>query len=174
MKKILILLLIDSLLWFNVSMEIGEAMNPVKWIFYSPYRQPITIVTVLAQKDESEIPLVNQNEWRVNTIKRIAKEYGIDWKIIAAICKKESRCDSSRIGDNGRSIGAYQINRPAHPDVTIENAKDFEWSTDFTANRLKKNEWMGEDEMIRSHNGLYADHRNDNYVSDVKSIMKSL
>ena len=30
-------------------------------------------------------------------------------KLLDAICKVESNCDSSQIGDNGDSIGAYQI-----------------------------------------------------------------
>ena len=120
-------------------------------------------------------------DYKIKIIKEASKKYGIDWKIVYAICEKETRCnpdiDCKTKGghcDNYTSVGAYQIHRPAHPDVTDEHAKNFKWSTDFTANRLKKNEWRGEDEMIRSHNGLYADHRNDYYVEDVKKIMKSL
>ena len=111
---------------------------------------------------------------KIAIIKQAAQKYGIDWKIIFAICKKESNCDSSATGDGGTSFGAYQIHRPAHPDVSVEHARDFAWATDFTAKRLKAHAWMGEDEMVRSHNGLVADHRNDYYVRDVKSIIAKI
>lgn len=111
------------------------------------------------------------------TVKKIASEEGIDWKVLWAIYQKESQGDCQRIGDGhlkNPSIGCYQINQGYHPQITMEQATDLEWSSRWTAQRLKKHESLGLDEMIRSHNGLVADHSNDWYVQDVKKIMASL
>ena len=110
-------------------------------------------------------------------IKKVAKEEGIDWKVLYAIGQKESQYQPNRIGDThlpNPSVGYFQINKWYHKDVTTEQANDLEWSARWTAKRLKKNEWRGESEMIRSHNGLVASHSNDWYVDDVKSIIASL
>lgn len=110
-------------------------------------------------------------------IKKVAKEEGIDWKVLYAIGQKESQYEPNRVGDTHLphpSVGYFQINTWYHKEVTREQANDLEWSARWTAKRLKKNEWRGESEMIRSHNGLVADHHNDSYVDDVKKIIESL
>lgn len=113
----------------------------------------------------------------LETLQRIATEEKISWKILAGILKKESQGDCSRVGDEHlpkSSYGCYQINLGYHPNVTIEQAEDLEWSTRWTAKRLKANEWRGEFEMIRSHNGLVKNHSNDGYVHDVYQIISEL
>jgi hypothetical protein len=109
----------------------------------------------------------------IEVIKPIANKYGIDWKILAAICLKESRCNADRVGDNGWSFGYYQIHQKYHPN-TIKCAKDLECATEWTAKRLKRHESLGTWEMVRSHNGLVANNANAYYVEDVKTIMQSL
>ena len=111
------------------------------------------------------------------TIKKVAQEEGVDWKVLYAIGQKESQYQPNRIGDThlpNPSIGYFQINTWYHKEVTRAQANDLEWSARWTAKRLKKNEWRGESEMIRSHNGLVANHSNDWYVEDVKTIIASL
>ena len=111
------------------------------------------------------------------TIKKVAEEEGVDWKVLYAIGQKESQYHPNRVGDThlkNASYGYFQINRGYHPTVTIEQANDLEWSARWTAKRLKKNEWRGEAEMIRSHNGLVADYSNKWYVDDVIQIIASL
>lgn len=111
------------------------------------------------------------------TIKKVAKEEGVDWKVLYAIGEKESQYQPNRIGDThlpNPSIGYFQINTWYHKDVTREQANDLEWSARWTAKRLQRNAWRGLEEMIRSHNGLVADHHNDWYVDDVKQIIATL
>lgn len=111
------------------------------------------------------------------TIKKVAQEEGVDWKVLYAIGQKESQYYPNRVGDThlkNASYGYFQINRGYHPDVSIEQANDLEWSARWTAKRLKKNEWRGEAEMIRSHNGLVADYSNKWYVDDVIQIIANL
>jgi len=114
-------------------------------------------------------------------IKRIAKEHGADWKMAYAICLKESRCNvhldcSAQYGlcDNGQSFGPWQIYRPQAKGITVEQAEDIEWSTNWSIARLKRHEKLGEYEQIRSHNGLYDDNRNAGYVEDVQKLMSIL
>lgn len=109
----------------------------------------------------------------VQAIQTISSKYGIDWKILAAICVKESNCNPERVGDNGQSYGAFQIHQKYHPG-TIECAKDLTCAAEWTAKRLKRHAHLGESEMVRSHNGLVANNANAYYVADVKRIMETL
>jgi|GEM_PF-5901442 len=96
-------------------------------------------------------------------IKRVSEEYGIDWKMIYAVCLVESNCDTGRVGDNGKSFGAFQIHLPSHPDITKEQATDFEWSLRWTIEHGLK--YADDPEVFyRNHNGLYKT-TNDWYVN---------
>lgn len=70
-------------------------------------------------------------------LQQVGREEGIDWKILKAICLTESGCNYDRIGDNGQSFGAFQINKPSHPNLTTDEAFDFVWSAHWTAKHLK-------------------------------------
>ena len=110
-------------------------------------------------------------------LKRIGEKYGIDWKILKTICIKESQCNPNRIGDNGQSYGAFQIHLPSHPEVTKEQAMDFEWSAEWTAKRiidLKKRYPNANLRLIfKNHNGLGKKYNNW-YVEDCLKIYKKL
>lgn len=105
------------------------------------------------------------------TIQKIAKEYNFNWKILYAICLKESNCNSEAIGDEGKALGYYQIHYRMHK-VSEKEAKDLQFSTEWTLKRLLKHSHLGEYEMIRSHNGLVS--WNNYYVEDVYKIMEKL
>lgn len=109
----------------------------------------------------------------IGTIKPIAEKYNLDWKILVALCLKESQCRADRVGDSGWSFGYYQIHQKYHPN-TIKCAKDLECATEWTAKRLKRHESLGTWEMVRSHNGLVANNANSYYVEDVKAIIEKL
>ena len=110
----------------------------------------------------------------ISVIQKVAEKEGIDWKILYAICKKESNCNTNRIGDSGKSLGAFQIHTGYHPEISKEKATNLEWSAEWTAKRLKRYAYLGESEMIRSHNGLIANNANAYYVTDIYEIIKSL
>lgn len=109
----------------------------------------------------------------IGTIKPIAEKYNLDWKILVALCLKESQCRADRVGDSGWSFGYYQIHQKYHPN-TIKCAKDLECATEWTAKRLKRHENLGTREMVRSHNGLVANNANAYYVEDVYEIIEKL
>lgn len=77
---------------------------------------------------------------------------------IRAVCVEEdfARCDdlirlaecesslnprARNISRRERSYGLYQINRKAHPHVTIEQAQDVEWSTRWAIQRFRLQGW---------------------------------
>lgn len=90
-------------------------------------------------------------------------------RLLRAICTVESNCIHDRIGDNGRSFGAFQINQDAHPDVPIEKAFDYEWSKNWSLNHCKR--YIDTPEMFAAcHNGIGKYPRNTWYVERVMSV----
>jgi soluble lytic murein transglycosylase-like protein len=53
-----------------------------------------------------------------------------------AMAWTESRFNVNAIGDNGASQGLYQIHLGYHPEITQAQARDIEFSTNWTLNRL--------------------------------------
>lgn len=98
-------------------------------------------------------------------------------KDLKALCTLETNCNPERIGDGGKSYGLYQIHRGYHPDITIEQAKDIEWSTQWTLNRLK---YYGYDDSARrdyaimKHNGTPGTPKTLAYLAKFKKIRASL
>lgn len=108
----------------------------------------------------------------VQIIKRVSKEYGIDWKMIYAVCLVESNCDTGRVGDNGESFGAFQIHLPSHPDITKEQATNFEWSLRWTIEHGLR--YAEKPELFyKNHNGLYKT-TNDWYIKRCVETFNSI
>ena len=130
---------------------------------------PCTLDVVVCDDEEEESAY--------DVIRRIAKEEGFDrWEIVTGICEIESECGrGNMVGDNGKSHGYYHIYTPnvcefngnAKHCIASADRYDLEKSTRWTIKRLQRHEALGEREMIRSHNGLVSDHRNESYVDAV-------
>ena len=69
-------------------------------------------------------------------IKDTANLYGIDEQKFLAVAKCESSLRPSVVGDNGASVGLFQIHLPSHPDVTKELASNPEWATEWSAKKF--------------------------------------
>lgn len=90
-------------------------------------------------------------------------------RLLRAICTVESNCIHDRVGDNGRSFGAFQINLDAHPDVSIEQAFDFEWAKAWTVKHCKR--YIDTPGMFAAcHNGIGKYPRNMWYVERVMAV----
>jgi hypothetical protein len=77
-------------------------------------------------------------------IREIGKELGLkQWEIDRAIkigfCESGLRTEAK--GDGTKSRGVWQIYRPAHPEITDEQAHDLEWSTGWSLTRMKQGSW---------------------------------
>lgn len=66
-----------------------------------------------------------------------AKEHGVDPETALAVAMCESSLNPKAIGDNGDSLGLWQINSPSWPEVTREQALDGYWATDWAMPKLK-------------------------------------
>lgn len=69
-------------------------------------------------------------------VNQIAPKYGISPNLMFALGRQESGLNNMAAGDNNRSHGAWQINLDAHPKVTVAQAQNIEWSTNYAANFL--------------------------------------
>lgn len=120
----------------------------------------------------------NTHSPQVEVIKTVAEKEGIDWKVLAALHQKETQWNCNREGDKQfikPSWGCYQINKHYHPEVTWEQATSLEWSSHWTAKRLKaKAEKYGWDNAIAMHNGNPNNPAVQAYLKDVKKIIQSL
>jgi hypothetical protein len=93
-------------------------------------------------------------------------------KMVRAICTIESNCNSDRIGDNGQSYGAFQIHLPSHPNITKEQAMDYEWAKQWTINHGKK--YLDNPALFfKNHNGI-AKTSNGWYVERAMTVYQSL
>jgi hypothetical protein len=108
----------------------------------------------------------------IETLKKVAKEEGVDWKLLQAICLTESNCHSDRVGDGGTSYGAFQIHLPVHSNISKNQAFDFEWSARWTARHGKQ--FADNPPMFcKAHNGI-AKTTNQWYIDRCMSFYNSL
>lgn len=154
--------------------------NRGRWEFTN---EPVTgVEEIRTVSDESTSPeegnLLVGNPTPVQVIQKVAEKEGIDWKILYALFQKETQGNCNREGDHQfikTSIGCYQINRYFHPEVTWEQATDLEWSSHWTAKRLKRNaDKYGMANAIMRHNGSPTNPAVQAYYQDVKQIIETL
>lgn len=75
----------------------------------------------------------------LSEVMRHAVTYGVPWQLVWAVINQESSWDvNTAPGDGGQSHGIGQIYRPAHPEVSDEQANDPHFSIQFVAKRLAK------------------------------------
>lgn len=61
---------------------------------------------------------------------------------LLAIVYNESRFNCGAVGDNGHSLGCFQVYAKAHPHITDEERLDFRWAAAWTVNRLIAYGWL--------------------------------
>ena len=86
-------------------------------------------------------PAIIQQDKKIKTVEELianaADRHGIDRVRFLATAKCESSLRPSVIGDDGNSIGLFQIHLPSHPDVLTENALNPEWAVEWAAKKFK-------------------------------------
>lgn len=71
------------------------------------------------------------------SIETVWKEHGIpDWIAEGVIANEDTSLDLGATGSDAPSVGLYQINLDAHPDVTRAEASDPLWSSQWFANKV--------------------------------------
>lgn len=81
--------------------------------------------------------------------------------------------DCSKVGDSGSSVGCFQIYRKVHKSITVEQASDIQWSTNWTLNRLiSKGYGEYRSFAIRSHNGSPYIPKTKAYLDTVNKFVE--
>lgn len=65
-----------------------------------------------------------------------AEKHGVDPDVMYTVIFCESGLNPNAVGDGGTSFGLAQIHSPAHPDITILQALDPEFSIEFMAKEM--------------------------------------
>lgn len=68
-----------------------------------------------------------------DVVQKFADQYHVSAQQMLSTMKCESSLDPDAIGDHGTSYGIAQIHLPAHPDITVEEAEDVQFSSEFMA-----------------------------------------
>lgn len=64
---------------------------------------------------------------------------GVEPRVAVGIANAESQLNSEAIGDHNTSFGLYQIHLPAHKEITVQQAHDIIFSTEWSLNEMKQN-----------------------------------
>lgn len=112
-------------------------------------------------------------EEKIAILHRVNERTGVDWEVLAGQARQESGFGRHLVGDDGRSIGPFQINLSAHPEVTYAQAMDWEWSANWAADFLikkgyKQNSFLA----LRKYNGSVRNPKTEKYAKAVMSHAK--
>lgn len=87
--------------------------------------------------------------------------------------KLESGWNAGAVGDNGNSVGAFQINLPAHPNVSAASAKDPAFAARFMlsayeagVNRVDPALWNSDPALAAATAAFYAEHPKTMYATN--------
>lgn len=83
-----------------------------------------------------------------------AIRYDIDVKRFLEVAKCESSLHPGVIGDNGESVGVFQIHLVSHVDVSKEDALNPLWAAEWSAKKFKENPYIW-----TCYNKLYGRNR---------------
>lgn len=120
------------------------------------------------------LPQPSEDE-KISILKKVGLRKGIPWEILAGLAKQESQLGKFLSGDGGRSVGPFHIYLPAHPEVAIEQAMDWEWSANWAADYLielgaKENMFKA----LRLWNGSIKNPKTHNHAEKVFHYAKNV
>lgn len=92
---------------------------------------------------------------------------------LMGIAWAEHRDFSNRVGDGGKSLGAFQIHTGYHKTVTAAQANDPYWSAKWTLRRMIYNGYKkNRDVAIMKHNGTPNTAKTKAYLATVNEYIK--
>jgi soluble lytic murein transglycosylase-like protein len=105
------------------------------------YTASYTAVSAEAREIDSSLKIQQVHpieEYIKSRIGYYADLYKISEEVMNVVIRCESGYDPNALGDGGESRGLTQINKPAHPNISDEQAFDIEFSLNFLAENLSK------------------------------------
>jgi soluble lytic murein transglycosylase-like protein len=92
----------------------------------------------------AQVKSIERNEDLVPLAKAVALKHGLNQELFMKVINCESSFNPNAVGDNGHSYGLAQINLPAHPEVSKEQATDPNFALGWMANQWeqgRQDEW---------------------------------
>lgn len=101
----------------------------------------ILLITLFIPKAEAEAPIAPvKTAWTIDEVKSLVDYYADMYHVKRATMQAVVNCESSYdydiIGDHGHSYGLAQIYRPAHPDISKEEAINANFALDYMASQI--------------------------------------
>jgi len=107
-------------------------ISPVKRIEKENFSDDPNKVIVLS--DQKKAPFFKRSvrslteQEKIAILKQTEAETGVDWEILYGMAMQESRLGRDMYGDRGNAVGWFHIHRGYNPEVSFEQAMDYEWS----------------------------------------------
>lgn len=135
--------------------------------------QPLT--TVLAAEVAPETDKTPLDEVFIETCKAEGFYEPFCWKDLKAMAIVESNLNTQAVGDSGFSSGLFQIHRGYHKHITVEQAEDPVFASEWTLNRMVH---YGYPEYrsysVMKHNGTPNTAKTLHYLEKVNTALKTL
>ena len=97
---------------------------------------------------------------KIAILKQTEAETGVEWEILYGMAMQESRLGRDLYGDRGKAVGWFHIHRGYNPEVSVEQALDYEWSARWAANYLIRNGYfLNRFNAVRRYNGHISNPR---------------
>jgi hypothetical protein len=116
----------------------GELKTPPKTDICSLNDVVCEGFTIEEKRVDNHLPVSADTTNPVNIIRYLAEREGVDPDKLLRLAWCESQYDTTAVGDNGNSHGLFQIHRGYHPNISIEQAQDPWFSTEWTINEIKE------------------------------------
>jgi len=136
----------------------------------APYARMSATLPIL--KDKSTSTMTVKDRIILEAQKNCNKK-GLGQKCVndlLGMANRETKFNNLAVGDNGSSYGLFQIHRGYHPEITVEQARDIEFSTNWTLNRLVAYGYPEfRSNAIMRHNGTPGTKKTLAYLASVNS-----
>lgn len=103
-----------------------------------PYSQVKLVKVVSKEKARPKTRIITIFRHRRDIQQRISALEPELANTLIRLAHCESSLNPEAVGDNGNSYGLFQIFLKWHPDVTAEQARDIEFATKWTANKIRQ------------------------------------
>ena len=105
-----------------------------KQLILSQFQKKIVGSTKKISRRYGVIAVSRQDKIRI--LESVATKTGIPWEILAGLSEQESGFGIALSGDSGRSRGPFHIHLPSHPEISLEQAMDWQWSSNWAGQYL--------------------------------------
>ncbi len=154
-----------------VSIALSKRVVPVQKRIEKRDIPPVKMIVLSDQKKrpffKRSVRYLAKQE-KIAILKQTEAETGVDWEILYGMAMQESRLGRDLCGDRGNAVGWFHIHRGYNPEVSFEQAMDYEWSARWAANYLIRNGYfVNPFNAVRRYNGHVRNPRTYRHTKKV-------